>query len=150
MNVLDRYLARKLVAACLTGMLAAPLSYASALPLQQPIQEPTAPAPQTAVEIAKAADLPEAPAPQAQANPDEQQPPASPANQPLAQKPVGTAAAPVTRPSGVAGSKPAGAAIAPAKQRRVRRILIRVGILVGAGVAVGTVVALSRGSSSRP
>ncbi|HEX8924142.1 MAG TPA: hypothetical protein VF786_00040 [Terriglobales bacterium] len=65
-------------------------------------------------------------------------------------KPVGTAAAPVTKPTGIAASRPAGAAIAPSKQRRVRRILIRVGIIVGAGVAVGTVAALSHGSSSRP
>jgi len=64
--------------------------------------------------------------------------------------PVGTAAAPVAKPAGVAASRPAGAVIAPAKQRRRKAILIRVGIIVGAGVAVGTVAALSRGSSSRP
>lgn len=64
--------------------------------------------------------------------------------------PVGTAAAPSEKPVGVAGSEPAGAAIAPARQRRVRRILISIGAIVGAGVAVGTVAALSRSSSSRP
>ncbi len=67
-----------------------------------------------------------------------------------AQKPVGTAAAPYEKTTGVAASRPAGAVIAPAKQRRARSILIRVGVIVGAAVAVGTVVALSRGSSSRP
>jgi hypothetical protein len=67
-----------------------------------------------------------------------------------AAKPVGTAAAPYEKTSGVAGSRPAGAVIAPAKQRRARSILIRVGVIVGAAVAVGTVVALSKGSPSRP
>lgn len=65
-------------------------------------------------------------------------------------KPVGTAAAPYEKPAGVAASRPAGAAIAPAKQRRSRSFLIKVGLIVGAGVALGTVVALSQGSSSRP
>lgn len=65
-------------------------------------------------------------------------------------KPVGSAAAPYEKTTGVAASRPAGAVIAPAKQRRARSILIRVGIVVGAAVAVGTVVALSHGSSSRP
>jgi hypothetical protein len=40
--------------------------------------------------------------------------------------------------------------IAPAKQRRARSFVIRVGIIVGACVAVGTVVALSHGSPSQP
>jgi hypothetical protein len=65
-------------------------------------------------------------------------------------KPVGTAAAPYEKTTGVAASRPAGAVIAPAKQRRARSILIRVSIVVGAAVAVGTVVALSRSSPSRP
>ncbi|MGA2888869.1 MAG: hypothetical protein ABSE51_12530 [Terracidiphilus sp.] len=66
------------------------------------------------------------------------------------QKPVGTAAAPYGKTSGVAASRPAGVLIAPAKQRRARAILIRVGVVVGAGAAIGTVVALSHGSPSRP
>jgi hypothetical protein len=65
-------------------------------------------------------------------------------------KPVGTAAAPVMKTGGVAASRPAGAVIAPGKQRRARSILIRVGVIVGAAVAVGTVVALSHASPSRP
>jgi hypothetical protein len=65
-------------------------------------------------------------------------------------RPVGTAAAPLEKPTGVTASRPAGAVIAPAKQHRVRAILIRVSIVVGAAVAVGTVVALSRASPSRP
>jgi hypothetical protein len=66
------------------------------------------------------------------------------------QAPVGTAVAPYEKPIGVAASRPAGAVIAPAKQRRARSILIRVGVVVGAAVAIGTVVALSRASPSRP
>ena len=69
---------------------------------------------------------------------------------PDAQKPVGTAAAEAPHTTGVAASQPAGVAIAPARQHRVRTIVIRVGAIVGAGVAVGTVVALTEGTSSRP
>ena len=65
-------------------------------------------------------------------------------------EPLGTAAAESVPTSGVAASRPAGAAVAPAKQRRVRSILIKVGALVGAGVAIGTTMALSQGSPSRP
>jgi hypothetical protein len=65
-------------------------------------------------------------------------------------KPVGTAAAPYEKTSGVAASRPAGAVIAPAKQRRARSILIRVGVIVGGAAAIGTVVALTHGSRSRP
>lgn len=65
-------------------------------------------------------------------------------------KPVGTAAAPYERTTGIAASRPAGAAIAPAKQRRVRTILISLGVIAGAGIAVGSVAALSHGSPSRP
>jgi len=66
------------------------------------------------------------------------------------QEPVGTAAAESVETTGVAASNPAGAAIAPAKQRRTRALLIKVGALVGAGVAIGTVAALASGSPSRP
>jgi hypothetical protein len=66
------------------------------------------------------------------------------------QKPVGTAAAEAPNASGIAASQPAGVAMAPAKQRRVRTIIIRTGAIIGAGVAVGSVVALTAGTSSRP
>ncbi len=65
-------------------------------------------------------------------------------------EPLGTAAAESVQTTGVAASRPAGAAVAPAKQRRVRSILIKVGALVGAGVAIGTTMALSQGSPSKP
>ena len=64
--------------------------------------------------------------------------------------PVGTAAAPYEKATGIAASSPAGAVVAPAKQKRSRSFLIRVGLIVGACAAIGTVVALSAGSPSRP
>jgi hypothetical protein len=64
--------------------------------------------------------------------------------------PVGTAVAPYEAGVGVAASRPAGAVIAPAKQRRTRSFMIKVGLLIGAAAAVGTVVGLSAASPSRP
>jgi len=81
-----------------------------------------------------------APTPQSQSQSDAQTP----------QKPVGTAAAEAPSATGVAASQPAGIAMAPAKQRRVRTIILRTGAIIGAGVAVGSVVALTAGTSSRP
>jgi hypothetical protein len=78
------------------------------------------------------------------------QPPSPQPQQKPAQEPVGTAVAGPVKTTGVAASQPAGAAIAPAKQRRTRSILIKVSALVGAGIAVGTVVGLSSASPSRP
>jgi hypothetical protein len=64
-------------------------------------------------------------------------------------QPSGTAVAPPVQISGGAASKPAGVAIAPPKQRQVRSLLIKLGVLAGAGVAIGTVVGLSAASPSR-
>jgi cobalamin biosynthesis Mg chelatase CobN len=77
-------------------------------------------------------------------------PPASQQQQNSTSNPVGTAAAPYEKPTGVAASRPAGAVVAPAKQKRSRSFLIRVGLIVGACVAVGAVVGLSAASPSRP
>lgn len=63
--------------------------------------------------------------------------------------PVGTAAAPYQKTTGVAASRPAGAVIAPAKQHHARSIMIRVGVIAGAAVAIGTVALLSGASPSR-
>jgi hypothetical protein len=84
----------------------------------------------------------------APATPPSQSAPANQQNAP--QQPVGTAAAPYVRPEGVPASRPAGAAIAPAKQRRVRIYAIRIALLAGAAIAIGTVVAASEGSPARP
>lgn len=72
------------------------------------------------------------------------------AEQQAPQKPVGTAAAPPEGAPGITASRPAGAVIAPAKQRRARAIFIRVGLLVGAGVALGTVFVLTHATPSQP
>jgi hypothetical protein len=68
---------------------------------------------------------------------------------PTASQPSGTAVAPEVQVSGGAASKPAGVAIAPPKQRQIRTWLIRFGFIAGAGVALGTVAALSAASPGR-
>jgi hypothetical protein len=75
--------------------------------------------------------------------------PAEPA-QPNPDAPVGTAVAPYEKGVGVGASRPAGAVIAPAKQRRTRSFLVKSALVIGAAVAVGTVVGLSNASPSRP
>lgn len=95
--------------------------------------------------IAAADELPSAPVPQSPAPPQQQQ--QAPA---IAQQPVGTAAAPAEKPLGVPGSRPSGAAIAPAKQKRVRAFVISLGIVLAAGAAIGAVAGLSKASHSTP
>jgi hypothetical protein len=90
--------------------------------------------------------LPSAPSPQAGASTNAQ--PAQPVTQ--RENPVGTAAAEKGVTRGGAASKPAGTAIAPAKQRQVRSLLIKLGVVAAAGVAVGTVLGLSKGSPTSP
>jgi hypothetical protein len=64
-------------------------------------------------------------------------------------QPGGTAAAPAAPVTGNAVSRPAGAAVAPPKQRQSRSFLIKLGLIAGAGVALGTVAALSLSSPAR-
>lgn len=94
--------------------------------------------------------LPDAP----QSQPNSSQTPAPPPNAaPQAQQPnqpEGTAAARAARTIGGPASKPAGSAIAPAKQRQMRSLLIKIGAIAGAGAALGTVYALTRGTPSKP
>lgn len=66
------------------------------------------------------------------------------------QRPLGTAAAEAPKVAGITAAEPAGVAIAPAKQRRVRTIVLKVGAILGAGAALGAVIALSEGTSSKP
>lgn len=88
--------------------------------------------------------LPDNPAPV----PQEQQTTGNGAQQQDQKPPLGTAAAPVERPLGTPASSPAGAVIAPAKQKRARYLVLKVGLIVAGAVAIGTVVALSEGSPS--
>lgn len=80
--------------------------------------------------------------------------PATPAPQPKAepqmQQPLGAATAEGVPTVGGAASRPAGMAIAPDKQRQRHSLLLKVGLIAAAGVAVGTVAALSKGTSSKP
>jgi hypothetical protein len=158
---------RNQIVGCLVMLLAVPFADAAATPIPQqsangqPRQAATAPQhkPDTPDAISDEAETvtdpakpayPDSPTPvppqtlaqSTQSGSNQQQNP--PAN------PVGTAAAPYEKPTGVAASRPAGAVIAPAKQKRARIILIRVAVVVGAAAAVGAVVALSKGSPSRP
>lgn len=65
-------------------------------------------------------------------------------------EPAGTAAAERGPVAGGAASKPAGTAIAPAKQRQVRSFLIRMGAVMAGAAALGIVYGLSRSSPSTP
>ena len=64
--------------------------------------------------------------------------------------PSGAAGAKVPTVRGAPASRTVGAAIAPAKQRQRRSLLIKVGLVAGACVAVGSAFALSKGSPSKP
>ncbi len=66
------------------------------------------------------------------------------------QTPLGAAAAQTGPTAGGAASKPAGTAIAPAKQRQMRSFLIKLGAIAAGGAALGAVLALSRGTPSVP
>lgn len=66
------------------------------------------------------------------------------------QQPVGAAAAQLGRTTGGGAAKPAGAALAPAKQKQSRSLLLKLGLIGGAAIALGTVVGLSQASPSRP
>lgn len=112
-----------------------------------PAQGPLEPVPTSPEE-----PLPNAPSTQ---QPGKQMPaqetPAQPAPHTQNQtEPLGTATAPGVRSVGGGASKPAGTAIAPAKQRQYRSLFVKLGLIAGAGVALGTVYALSRGTSSLP
>jgi type IV secretory pathway VirB10-like protein len=100
--------------------------------------------------------VPAAPEPQPQSTAPAQPPAATPSTQmgqkPVApeQEPLGTAAAEQVPTNGGAASRPAGAAIAPAKQHQKRALLLKLGAVAAAGIAIGTVAGLSKGTSSTP
>jgi hypothetical protein len=65
-------------------------------------------------------------------------------------EPVGAATAESVPTTGGAAAKPAGIAIAPAKQHQTRSLMLKIGAVLAAGAALGTVYALSHGTSSTP
>jgi hypothetical protein len=99
-------------------------TYPDASDTQQEQQSPNAAPAQTTV--------PEAPQPKTQT------------------EPVGAATAESVPTAGGAAAKPAGIAIAPAKQHQTRSLLFKIGAVVAAGAALGTVYALSHSTSSTP
>jgi len=162
------WLLQKQICACLVLILSAP-TVTAALPAQDPAavqQQQSAasngaqnadsssvkPMPDSAQPDATLPDAPEvaqAQTPSFNAQSSSSQP-SQDQQQNGSQQPVGTAAAPGITRTGVAASKPAGAAIAPAKQRRVRTIMISLAVVAAAGVAVGAVAGISRTSPSQP
>lgn len=165
------WLTERMVGGCLVLILAAPTAKAAAMPWQdtasarQEQGEPSSGAQEAGTDSGNGkpivdsaqpgAALPDAPevaqssstssngtSTSSQSSQDQQQNGAA--------QPVGTAAAPAVKSTGVAGSRVSGAAIAPAKQRRVHIFLIRVAVVVAACVAVGTVVALTNATPSQP
>ena len=95
-------------------------------------QNPTTPNPESSTE-----SLPATPAPQAKPEPQ-------------MQEPLGAATAEGVPTVGGAASRPAGEAIAPSKQNQRRSLLLKMGLIAAAGIATGTVVALSKGTPSKP
>jgi cytoskeletal protein RodZ len=92
-------------------------------------------------------ELPDAPAP---AQPVQQNQNYSSSQQQTNPVPSGAAAAKAPTVRGAPASRTVGAAIAPAKQRQRRSLLIRAGLIAGACVAVGSAFALSKASPSKP
>jgi hypothetical protein len=119
--------------------------------LPDPAQAPLAPVPSTRPAETSSAP-PDAPS-EVQRSQQAQTPATSTDTEPVQQQPtnpLGTATAQQGATRGGAASKPAGEAIAPAKQRQVHSVLIRLGLVAAGAAAVGTVVALTRGTSSIP
>lgn len=103
------------------------------IPQNQPSTENPAPqAPESSTEV-----LPATPAPQ-------------PGVEQQMQQPLGAATAEGVPTVGGAASRPAGEAIAPDKQRQRHSLLLKMGLIAAAGVAVGTVAGLSKGTSAKP
>jgi len=82
--------------------------------------------------------------------PEAPQPVVPPAQVPPPQQPLGTAAAEQINTSGGGASRPAGNAIAPVKQHQYRSMIIKLGAVAAAGIAVGTVYGLSHGTPGVP
>jgi len=91
--------------------------------------------------------LPDAPQPAATAAPAKQ---SSQPAQTGEQQPLGAAAAEQVKTAGGGASRPAGNAIAPVKQHQYRSLVIKLGAVAAAGIAVGTVYGLTHATPSTP
>jgi hypothetical protein len=146
---LTRLFARRLLVCFLVSMLAGQGALSAMGQQAGPVAQPE---PTSSAQQPQQNSLPDSPAP---AGADRQGNDQNQASEPAQQsgenpKAVGTAAAPYVKPTGVAAARPAGAAIAPAKQRRAHSFVIKFALIAGAAAAGGAVVALSMGSRSRP
>ncbi len=147
---------RRFLSLSLVGMLTSAVNL-SAEPAPQNTQEPVQAQPSLAPDnaqssqqtatIANSTELPDAPT-TAQASSRERSDPSQAQNP--GSVPSGAAGAKMPHAKGAPAARPLGAAIAPAKQRGRRSLLIKVGLVAGACVAVGSVFALSKGSSAKP
>jgi len=149
----------------LVGLLSTALSvFAEPIPQnpQEPVQTQPSPAPDDTQKPQPASaspgngnsanppsgELPDAPAP-AEPVPQKQSESSAQTKNPTP-VPSGAAAAKAAPAKGAPASRPVGAAIAPAKQREKRSLLIKVGLVAGACVAVGSALALSKASPAKP
>lgn len=69
---------------------------------------------------------------------------------PAAPAPQGVAAAGEAKTNGGPASEPAGTAIAPAKQRQMRSLLIKLGAIGAGAAALGAIYGLTRSTPSHP
>jgi hypothetical protein len=93
-----------------------------------------------------ATPLPETPQPKSTPAPMQQQS----SQQAAPPEPVGAAAAEQVKTAGGGASRPAGNAIAPARQHQYRSLVIKLGALAAGAIAVGTVYGLSKATPSTP
>lgn len=107
-------------------------------------------APLTPTQPPAAQQLPSAPSSAQQSSSSASAPSRQPQAPPTQQEPLGTAAAESIRTTGGAASRPAGTALAPAKQHQTRSLFIKIGAVAAIGVAAGVVYGLSRATSSVP
>lgn len=105
-----------------------------------PSQPPLQPAPQTE-------EVPAAPSAQQPTQAEQQ---GQQTQQQKQERPLGAAVGQQGPTTGGPASRPAGTAIAPAKQRQMRSLLIKIGALAAGAAAIGTMFALSKGSPSKP
>jgi hypothetical protein len=77
-------------------------------------------------------------------------PPPQPRPEQQMQEPLGAATAEGVPTVGGGASRPAGAAIAPEKQKQRRALLLKMGAIAAAGIAAGTIYGISKGTPSKP
>ncbi|MFB3813608.1 MAG: hypothetical protein ACE14L_05805 [Terriglobales bacterium] len=152
MNTPNLWITRLLIVAVAFALCGAPqlvqAQQAADPPQAQPAQQPSGgvidPSKGPLQPVPPSQPLPEAP------SSTQAQQPETTTEQPKPQQPLGAAVGQTGPTAGGPASKPAGTAIAPAKQRQVRSLLIKLGAIAAAGAALGTVLALSKASPSRP